>query len=629
MVARRRSLLFKILLLIPAVWFCALLLFAVNGNNQPSGEERQAVRSAKHGDDDKNFGNHVNEIQGFGPPLGREVPESIGGDPDKKKAEESADVNIPKPKKFVVDPNSPIYKSGDPSQVGELGKAVTINKNQLTAEQKKVYDQGFLDNAFNQYASDLISIHRTLPTGIDEECRTEKYSDNLPDTSVIICFHNEAWSVLLRTVHSVLERTPAALLNEIILVDDFSDKEHTKQPLDDYVAQYPKVKVLRLDKREGLIRARLRGAAVAKGAVLTYLDSHCECMEGWIEPLLDRIKRDPQTVVCPVIDVIDDNTFEYHYSKAYFTNVGGFDWSLQFNWHAIPERDRKNRKRAIDPVPSPTMAGGLFSIDRAYFEKLGTYDPGFDIWGGENLELSFKIWMCGGRLEIVPCSHVGHIFRKRSPYKWRTGVNVLKKNSVRLAEVWLDDYKTYYYERINNQIGDFGDVSERKALRERLQCKSFKWYLDNIFPELFVPGDSIAKGEIRNRGGGSKQCLDYAIIKKGAKKGSQLELYWCHNQGGNQYWMLSKDGEIRRDESCVDFAGQEVMIFPCHGMKGNQEWKYDHKKSQLLHKVTNKCLEMTKDGARLQMRPCETTNEYQQWVFKEYDEQKARDHGML
>jgi len=63
-----------------------------------------------------------------------------------------------------------------------------------------------------------------------------------------------------------------------------------------------------------------------------------------------------------------------------------------------------------------------------------------------------QVWMCGGTLEIIPCSHVGHIFRKRSPYSWKSGVNVVKKNSVRLAEVWLDDYKKYYYERYNNNL---------------------------------------------------------------------------------------------------------------------------------------------------------------------------------
>ncbi|XP_049818188.1 putative polypeptide N-acetylgalactosaminyltransferase 9 isoform X1 [Aethina tumida] len=506
------------------------------------------------------------------------------------------------------------------SNAGEMGKPVILPTN-MSADVKKMVDDGWLKNAFNQYASDMISVHRSLPDPRDEWCKEpNRFLDNLPSTSVIICFHNEAWSVLLRTVHSVLDRSPRHLIEEIILVDDFSDMDHLKDQLVDYFASEPKVKIVRAKKREGLIRARLLGAASAKGDVLTYLDSHCECTTGWLEPLLDRIARDPTTVVCPVIDVIDDTTLEYHFHDSGGVNVGGFDWNLQFNWHAVPEHEKKKHKNPAEPVWSPTMAGGLFSIDRKFFEKLGTYDNGFDIWGGENLELSFKTWMCGGTLEIVPCSHVGHIFRKRSPYKWRTGVNVLRRNSVRLAEVWLDEYAKYYYQRIGNDKGDYGDISSRIELRKNLGCKSFKWFLDNIYPELFIPGEAVASGEFRNLGHGGKTCLDSPARKSDLHK--PVGLYPCHRQGGNQFWMYSKTGEIRRDEACLDYSGQEVILYPCHGSRGNQYWDYDSDTYLLRHGSSNKCLEINESKTKLIMQHCDPNSLSQRWKLENYDRSK-------
>ncbi|XP_052565149.1 putative polypeptide N-acetylgalactosaminyltransferase 9 isoform X2 [Culex pipiens pallens] len=547
-----------------------------------------------------------NNIDGDVPFVEKETKRKVP--PKSKKRNENQDLTG-----VIAPPNE-----DSPDAPGAMGKPVVLPKD-MSPEMKKAVDDGWAKNAFNQYAADMISIRRSLPDPRDPWCKEpNRYQKDLPATSVIICFHNEAWSVLLRTVHSVLDRSPEHLVKEVILVDDFSDMPHTQKQLEDYFEAYPRVKIVRAPKREGLIRARLLGARYATAPVLTYLDSHCECTTGWLEPLLDRIAKNSTTVVCPVIDVIDDNTMEYHYRDSGGVNVGGFDWNLQFNWHAVPEKEKRRHKSTAEPVWSPTMAGGLFSIDKEFFERLGTYDSGFDIWGGENLELSFKTWMCGGTLEIVPCSHVGHIFRKRSPYKWRTGVNVIKRNSVRLAEVWLDEYAKYYYQRIGNDKGDYGDVSSRKQLREELGCKSFRWYLDNIFPELFIPGEAVASGEVANPWSGL--CIDSAA--KPEDMHTPLGIWPCHQAGGNQYWMLSKTGEIRRDEACLDYAGQDVILYPCHGSKGNQYWNYSPSSRLLRHGSSDKCLAINESKQKLVMADCDASVEAQKWLFQNYDPSK-------
>ncbi|XP_020040125.1 polypeptide N-acetylgalactosaminyltransferase 3 [Castor canadensis] len=517
----------------------------------------------------------------------------------------------------------------DSNAPGASGKPFKTTN--LSIEEQKEKERGETKHCFNAFASDRISLHRDLgPDTRPPECIEQKFKrcPPLPTTSVIIVFHNEAWSTLLRTVHSVLYSSPAILLKEIILVDDASVDDYLHEKLEEYIKQFAIVKIVRQKERKGLITARLLGAAAATAETLTFLDAHCECFYGWLEPLLARIAENHTAVVSPDIASIDLNTFEFNKPSPYGSNHnrGNFDWSLSFGWESLPDHEKQRRKDETYPIKTPTFAGGLFSISKEYFEHIGSYDEEMEIWGGENIEMSFRVWQCGGQLEIMPCSVVGHVFRSKSPHSFPKGTQVIARNQVRLAEVWMDQYKEIFYRRNTDAAKivkqkSFGDISKRLEIRNRLQCKNFTWYLNTIYPEAYVPDlNPVISGYIKSVS--QPLCLDVGENNQGGKP---LILYTCHGLGGNQYFEYSAQREIRHNiqkELCLHATHSLVQLKSC-AYKGRktvvaEEQIWEIQKDQLLYNPFLK-LCLSANGEHPNLVSCNPSDLLQKWIFSQND----------
>eukprot|EP00947_MAST-08B_sp_MAST-8B-sp1_P001758 g1758.t1 len=398
--------------------------------------------------------------------------------------------------------------------------------------------------------------------------------------SVVFVFHNEALCALLRSVHSVLNRTPRRLLHEIVLVDDFSNK--TSHPwLAERLEQHlevlpPKVKLVRLPERGGLMTARTRGAEAASGKVVVFLDSHIEATAGWIEPLLDRLARRPKSFVVPQVESIDADSFEYEQSPGFGggLTVLGFHWRL--GQTGVPGRGDGGGPDGTEPQPSPIMAGGLLAAWRSWFFELGAYDPLMRLYGGEEMEIAFRIWQCGGAVEYVPCSKVGHVFRSNKHWQgqvYKVPGEEITRNKLRAAEAWMDEYAAIAKVAMSPLPPgmELGTLEPLLEVRRRLKCKPFKWYMENVYPEMWVPplGPGARVGAVQSVGV-QNACLD--TLGDGA--GSPIGAYPCHGQHGTQGFLLDADGYLRI--AMLDFkvcVGE--VSGTCGGANGPEPFDYD------------------------------------------------------
>ncbi|XP_023252997.1 N-acetylgalactosaminyltransferase 7 isoform X2 [Seriola lalandi dorsalis] len=492
----------------------------------------------------------------------------------------------------------------------------------LGPEYKDSVQASIKEFGFNMVASDMISLDRTISDIRHEECKYWHYDDRLLTSSVVIVFHNEGWSTLMRTVHSVIKRTPRKYLAEIVMIDDYSNKVHLKERLEEYIKQWNGlVKLFRNEKREGLIQARSIGAKkAAKGQVLIYLDAHCEVGINWYAPLIAPISKDRTVCTVPLIDYIDGNEYSMEPQQGGDEDGlarGAWDWSLLWKRVPLSQREKAKRKYTTQPYRSPAMAGGLFAIEREFFFELGLYDPGLQIWGGENFEISYKIWQCGGQLLFVPCSRVGHIYRLQgwqgNPPPAHVGSSPTLKNYVRVVEVWWDEYKDYFYaSRPETLTLAYGDISELKRFREEHRCKSFKWFMEEIAYDIPLhyplPPKNVEWGEIR--GFETSYCID----SMGHTNGGNVEIGPCHRMGGNQLFRINEANQLMQYDQCLTRGVDNSAVIITHcDQNQHTEWKYFKDLHRFTHVQTGKCLDRSDLLHKVFISDCDTSKTTQKW----------------
>lgn len=301
--------------------------------------------------------------------------------------------------------------------------------------------------------------------------------------SIIIPYYHEEWFRIQMTLRSILRHTDMQRIEEILLVSDGNDQRGIFER--ELKAMHQKVQVIVNEENKGLIVTKMETAARATAPVLMFLEPHVVVTPQWLEPLLARLEEEPKALVMPSLDVLNKDMTTYLRMQFLY-------WRFEWNLNLIADNPLRKDIDTSAPYPSPATSGGIYAIRKEWWDHLEFFDPELIRWGGDHVEASHKVWRCGGRIEIHPCSRVGHWFREEKDRPYTVQVPDVVRNYKRLAEVWLDGHrKSFYKVKPEAQSMHIGTLKEMKAARERLKCHDMDWYLKHVDVELAWEEDHI------------------------------------------------------------------------------------------------------------------------------------------
>ena len=506
---------------------------------------------------------------------------------------------IPKP-----DPKSKLYFETDVSYRERLELESNI---QYSAMFKKL-DKPYFDTreGYNESYVDSLPLLRNIPDYRPPGCENITYHTSNTTVSVVLNYHNEVLSLLLRSIYTILAAIPPHNLCEVILVDDASN--FTSYPdlerVEPLVSQFTvTVRYFRFETNKGLIYSRVFAAKKARGDTLLVLDSHVEIKKGFLEPLLQISDRNYRAITAPVFDFFE--TFRMVHDD-YDGHGLGYDAYLNWVWVI---------KYFTGTVPwqIPGIMGGAFLMTKRRLEEIDYFGKGLVGWGGENIELSLKNLMCGGEIWGVPCSRCLHFAASRNPEFHGDRIHASQtSNVVTVAKSYLDDHQ--FEEFLKGRPGypeaNERAVAENKKLLQDLKCdKDWEWIRENFMDPVIESHSSkthIAVGLMFG-----EQCIE-------VEGDDVFKLHPCDSsQPFVNQLRLTKRFELRWGrQRCFDIGGTPTRLSLCHHLEGHQKFHYSILTEQLSNKAQDSCLTFNPEDSTLAFKKCAQNNPDQKLRFK-------------
>ena len=468
--------------------------------------------------------------------------------------------------------------------------------------------------------------------------------------SIVLPCANEA-EFAVKTVGSIVETVPSSILHEIIVVDDgsnpplysiFNEESHKE------MLTSGQLKFIRHDSHTGLINAKRVGGNAASGDIITFLDCHVKPADNWYHGIINRMIGNYKRVVVPMITALDVRTWSElprnggGLAKCYLT------WDADFKWF-----DSKDQY-------VPVMSGGLLSISRRWWEETKGYDAAMTGWGGENIDQSVRIWLCGGEIVQANDAFVAHMWRDgnkpETHVKYTIPFNSATTNRYRAGAAWFGPFKRKLdefpmYSSVSKQNIDISGIT---TVNKDLNCKPFAWFLKRFKGVYFDGGllpdkvfhlrdefsglclerhdDDIihlnecqqtSSGQIWHRANQNKDGLCCSGFRNwnsdqciGGSNGRATKSTTCKVDGGwtEQHWML-ENGQLSNSNKCIGFEtppGPPIKLSTCNAantfVKESTETEGSFRIVFQQSGQAKLCISLVNSGYQLQ--PC-TESSYQ------------------